>query len=311
MTRGRLRLALVLWLAAAVACGSDPSGAPGASGGEAARPVVVASQAFPENVIVATMYARALEAAGRPTVLYAAYGRREIYVPALEKGGRGKGVDLVPEYAASMLEFVNHNAGEASGDLDVTMARLRERLRATGLVALRPSPATNQNAFAVTRATAQRLNLRTISDLAPVAPDMTLGAGPECPTRPFCLAGLERVYGLRFGAFRALDAGGPRTKSALASGEIDVGLVFSSDGAVPALGLVVLEDDKRLQAADNLVPVIRADVLDAEIRRVLDRISAALTTEDLIELNRRAEIDGEDPERLAEEWLRSRHLLDR
>ena len=299
---------LVLLAAAAAACGPpDPDGP--ARPSPVAPPIVVASQPFPESVMVATMYARALEAAGHPVVLHTSYGRREIYVPALQAGGRAKGVDLVPEYAASMLEFVNGNAGEATGDLGATMTRLRGRLEPEGLVALEPSRATNQNAFAVTRATAERLNLRTLSDLAPLAAGMTLGAGAECPTRPFCLPGLERVYGLRFGAFRALDAGGPRTKSALTSGEIDVGLVFSSDGAVTALQLVVLEDDKRLQAADNLVPVIRADVLDADVRRVLDGISAALTTDDLVDLNRRAEIDHDDPERLAVDWLRARRLL--
>jgi osmoprotectant transport system substrate-binding protein len=130
-----------------------------------------------------------------------------------------------------------------------------------------------------------------------------MGAGPECPTRPFCQPGLEKTYGLKFKAFRVLDSGGAKTMEALSAGDIDVGLVFSSDGAVAARNLVVLEDDKKLQTVDNLIPAIRKDVVDDDIRRVLNRVSAELTTEDLIQLNKRADVDKADPETLAKEWL--------
>ena len=155
----------------------------------------------------------------------------------------------------------------------------------------------------MTKATADRLRLRKLSDLTPVAKDLTLGAGPECPTRPFCQPGLEKTYGLTFKAFRPLDSGGPRTMEALASGDIDVGLVFSSDGGVAARNLAVLEDDKKLQTVDNLIPAIRKDVVDDNIRRVLNKVSSELTTADLIQLNKRADVDKEDPETLAQEWL--------
>jgi osmoprotectant transport system substrate-binding protein len=296
--RARTIAAVVLGAVVTAACGSEDDRAEKAS-----KTLVIGSAPFSESVIVANMYAGALQAEGYQVTVRKGLGQREIYLPALQKGGADNGIDLVPEYVGTLLEFVNKNAGEASGNLDESVTRLRARLDEIGLTALNPSPAADQNAFAVTRATADRLRLRRISDLAPHAANMTLGAGPECPTRPFCQPGLEKTYGLRFKTFRPLDSGGPRTMEALEKGDIDVGLVFSSDGAVAARNLVVLEDDKKLQTVDNLIPAIRKDILDDDIRRVLNRVSAELTTEALIDLNKRADVDKADPQNLAREWL--------
>lgn len=297
--RTRAVAALSLGALAMVACGSDGDG----SAGNSAKTVVVGSAPFSESVIVANMYAGALQNEGYQVTVRKGLGQREIYLPALQKGGPDNGIDLVPEYVGTLLEHVNRSAGEANGNLDDTVAKLRTRLDTIGLTALNPSPAADQNAFAVTKATADRLRLKRISDLAPHAANMALGAGPECPTRPFCQPGLEKTYGLKFKTFRPLDSGGAKTMQALTAGEIDVGLVFSSDGAVAARNLVVLEDDKKLQTVDNLIPAIRKDVLDDTIRTTLDKVSAAMTTEQLIELNKRADVDKADPETLAREWL--------
>ncbi|HEV2758703.1 MAG TPA: ABC transporter substrate-binding protein [Acidimicrobiales bacterium] len=297
--RTRAVAALSLGALAMVACGSDGDG----SAGNSAKTVVVGSAPFSESVIVANMYAGALQNEGYQVTVRKGLGQREIYLPALQKGGPDNGIDLVPEYVGTLLEHVNRSAGEANGNLDDTVAKLRTRLDTIGLTALNPSPAADQNAFAVTKATADRLRLKRISDLAPHAANMALGAGPECPTRPFCQPGLEKTYGLKFKTFRPLDSGGAKTMQALTAGEIDVGLVFSSDGAVAARNLVVLEDDKKLQNVDNLIPAIRKDVLDDTIRTTLDKVSAAMTTEQLIELNKRADVDKADPETLAREWL--------
>jgi osmoprotectant transport system substrate-binding protein len=301
-------LAFLLAMAAltAAACGGDRQAEEGEE--PVKGPIVVGSAPFAESTILAGMYARVLEARGFEVTVRKGLGQREVYLPALERGGRSNGVDVVPEYVGTLLEFVNGGAGEASADLGATLARLRQRLEPRGLTVLEPSRAADQNAFAVTRATADRLKLAKLSDLAPVAGQLTLGAGPECPTRPFCLPGLERVYGIRFKEFRALDSGGPLTKGALANGDIDVGLVFSSDGAVAARNLVVLEDDRKLQTVDNVVPAVRSAVATGEVTEALNAVSATLTTEDLIELNKRAD-DKEDPEELAEEWLRGHGLL--
>ena len=296
----RALTALCLGSVVAVACSSDGGG----EANKSAKTVVIGSAPFSESVIVANMYAGALQNEGYQVIVRKNLGQREIYLPALEKGGAQDGIDLVPEYVGTLLEFVNKNAGEASGDLDASVAKLRTRLDERGLTALNPSPAADQNAFAVTRATADRLRLKKLSDITPaVASNLTLGAGPECQTRPFCQPGLEKTYGLKFKAFRTLDSGGPRTMEALASGDIDIGLVFSSDGGVIARNLVVLEDDKKLQTVDNIVPAIRKDVVDDDIRSTLDKVSAALTTDDLLQLNKRADVDKADPEALAREWL--------
>jgi osmoprotectant transport system substrate-binding protein len=301
LNSARTRVAVAVCLGALVtaACGDD-----GDSAANKSKTVVIGSAPFPESVIVANMYAGALQEEGYQVVVRKGLGQREIYLPALEKGGADNGVDLVPEYVGTLLEYVNKNAGEASGNLDESVTKLRARLDQKNLTALEPSPAADQNAFAVTRATADRLRLKKLSDITPqVASGLTLGAGAECPTRPFCQPGLEKTYGLKFKTFRVLDSGGPKTLDALAKGDIDIGLVFSSDGAVAANNLVVLEDDKKLQTVDNLIPAIRKDIVDDDIRDTLDKVSAALTTNDLIELNRRASIDKTDPEVLAREWL--------
>ncbi len=282
------------------ACGSDSTTT---ATDKAAKTVVVGSAPFSESIIVANMYAGALQNEGFRVTVKSGLGQREIYLPALQKGGKDNGIDLVPEYVGTLLENVNKNAGEASGDLDASVAKLRDRLDVLGLTALNPSAAQDQNAFAVTKATADRLKAKKLSDLAPAAPQLTLGAGPECPTRPFCQPGLEKTYGLKFKAFRVLDSGGPKTLEALTSGDIDVGLVFSSDGGVAARNLVVLEDDKKLQTVDNIVPAIRKDVVDDDIRRVLNKVSSELNTTDLVQLNKRADVDKADPETLAKEWL--------
>lgn len=307
LLRVRAGVAMLAGLALlAGACSSDDD----TEAGGAAKPtVVIGSAPFAENVILANMYAKALEAKGYTVALKSGLGQREIYLPALEKGGRDNGIDLVREYVGTMLEFVNKNANEASGDLDRTVAKLRERTEPLGISILTPSPAADQNAFAVTRATADRLQLKKLSDVARVAGELTLGAGPDCPDRPFCLPGLEKTYGVKFRSFRPLDACGPRTVEALANDDVQIGLVCSTQAAVVARNLVVLEDDRKLQTADNIAPAIRKELVNDEITDVLDRISAELNTADLTALNKRAEIDKEDPAVVAESWLRDHGLL--
>lgn len=297
--RSRTLVALCLGALVTAACGGD-----GDDAAKASKTVVIGSATFTESVIVANMYAGALQNEGYQVVVRKGLGQREIYLPALEKGGKDNGVDLVPEYVGTLLEYVNKNAGEASGNLDESVTKLRARLDPLGITALEPSPAADQNAFAVTRETADRLKIKKLSDISPsVASTLTLGAGAECPTRPFCQPGLEKTYGLKFKTFRVLDTCGPRTMDALIKRDIDIGLVCSSDGGVAANNLVVLDDDKKLQTVDNIVPAIRKDIVDDDIRDTLDKVSAALTTTDLIELNRRASVDKADPEALAREWL--------
>ena len=292
-------VAVILGLAlVASGCGDDEDET--TTPAQQAKEVTIGALNFSESNILAAIYEGALEAEEFRVTVRPNLGSREIVAPALERGE----IDLYPGYAATDLEFYNQAAGEATPDPQATVDKLRLRLTAKNLTALEPSPAIDTNAFAVTKATADKYKLTKLSDLAPVAGELRLGGPPECPTRPFCAAGLQKTYGIVFKEFRPLDPGGPLTKTALENGEVDVALIFSSDGAIPAKGFVVLEDDKKLQNADNVVPIIRTGAATEEARQVLNKVSAALTTEDLAELNKRADVDKEDPEVLAKDWLK-------
>ena len=313
-TRMPFRLLLAILLATALAafgCGSDDdpsvdtdSGAEGdtttsAGTDEEKGELTIASFNFSESHIVAHIYAKALEEAGYTVEVREGLGNREVVGPALEKGE----IDLYPGYAASDLEFFNKGAGEATPEADATVTKLNEHLKDLKAEALEPSGAININAFIVSKETAEKHKLAKVSDLAAVAKDLTLGGPAECPQRPFCAKGLKDTYGVEFGTFRPLEPG-PLTYNALGDGDIDVAVGFSTDGAIAANEFVVLEDDKNLQNADNILPIISSAAVNEEVREILDGISAKLTTEDLTELNKRADIDKEDPEALAEEWLK-------
>ncbi len=269
--------------------------------------VTVASFAFTESEIVAELYAQALEAVGVPTRRAPGLGSREVVEPALEQGA----VDVVPEYVGTALQFIAPGSPGDLSDTAVAHARLRDAFAARGVTVLSPAEAQNRNGVAVTTGTAARLGLTRISDLSPVAPTLVFGGPPECPERPFCLVGLRATYGLTFKEFRALDASGPRTVAALEGAEVDVGLVFTTSPALGAKELVLLEDDRRLQPAENLVPAVRTDALNRHgdrLRTALDTVSAQLRTDDLIALNRAVEMDGGRPEDVARGWLAAKGL---
>lgn len=279
----------------------------GSGGGDASRPVItVGSTNFGEQVILGEIYATALEDAGYPVERKFNLGTREVVNPALRSGE----IDLLAEYTGSLLTFAG---GTPSTDEEQTWNDLKEAIAGDGLVALAYSPAQDKNGFVVTAATASALGLATVSDLAAHNGTLVLGGPPECPERAFCLVGLEEVYGLEFAGFRPLDTGGPLTVAALEGREIDVALLFTSDGVIAAKGFVLLEDDRRLQPAENIVPVANRETLDAygdELAALLDRVSASITTAHLSELNRRYSLNAEDPGPLAREWLISQGLID-
>ena len=285
----------------ASACGSSGGGSPSTT---ARGTVTVAGFNFNESTILMDIYGKALAAKGYTVNYKANLGNREIVEPALASGQ----IDFYPGYAATDLEFINKAKGEATGDAQATADKLNTYLSAIGARALTPSPAIDANAFAVTKATATKNNLSKLSDLAPVASQMTLGGPTECATRPYCQPGLEKTYGAKFKAFKALDADGPLTRAALTGGQIDVGLVFSSDGDLDTRGYVVLQDDKHLEAADNIVPIIRTKVLNAEITTLFNNISAALNTTDLRAMNKSADVDKQDPDVLATAWLKQHNF---
>jgi osmoprotectant transport system substrate-binding protein len=230
------------------ACVGSSTPAEDARGDDA---VTVASFNFPESVLLAEIYAQAIQGAGIRVEREPSLGPRELVMPALLQGL----VEFVPEYAGSGLQFLAGD-GSTSPDQQINHQRFAERLGKLDVTAFDASPAEDQNGFAVTAETAQRYGLRTLSDLATVSRGLVFGGPPECTRRPFCIPGLERSYGITFGqVFSNLDTGGPRTVSALAEGTVDVALLFTSDGAIDLNDFVLLEDDLNLQPAENVTPV--------------------------------------------------------
>ena len=208
-------------------------------------------------------------------------------------------VQLVPEYAGSALEFISLGRLSATSDAGAANRALAGSAAGRGLVAARPAPAQDANAIVVTAATAARYGLRSIADLARVAPRLVFGGPPECPERAYCLPGLQRAYGLRFKAFIPLDAGGPLTLQALEAGSIGVALLFTTDPAIPARHLVILADDRGLQPAENITPLVRRDVIvryGPNLVALLNRISALLDTGTLRALDAQVELDGHGPQ---------------
>jgi osmoprotectant transport system substrate-binding protein len=280
-----------------------------ACGGEASDPVTsvldddaitVASFNFPESELLAEIYAQTLEARGFRVEREPGVGPRELLIPALQRGL----VELVPEYAGSLLGFFG---GSPSSDPAATHQALAVELAPRGLTALGAAPGEDRNSFAISSITATSLSVERLSDLTSFAPGMTFGGPAECELRPLCLKGLEDVYGLHFKEYIPLDAGGPLTAQALNDGTIDIGLLFSSDPALRAGGLVDLRDDRGLQPAENVTPVVSQAALETfgpRLADALNAVSALLRTSDLREMNASMAAGGTAAD-VAREWLRS------
>ena len=258
--------------------------------------ITVAGSDFVEQDIVANIYAVALRAKGYSVTVKPHLGKREVVQPALQSGD----VDLLPEYGASLSEYLK--AGSSSSDIKAEIAGINALVKDKGLTALDGAGAYDANALVVTKATADKYHLTKISDLTPVASQLKLGAPPECPTRPKCLIGYKATYGLNFKKVDSLDVGGPISKKALTDGSDDVVQLLSSD--VPA-NTVVLQDDKGLQGAENIIPLIRTSKATPDVVAALNAVSKALTLDELIDLNQKAAgPDKPDPSKLAADWAK-------
>lgn len=298
---GAIALALIL-----SACGSGD----GNDGGPIDGPQIkVGAQDFGESAILASLYAQALEAEGYDVAVQPLGGYRDIVLASFES----EDINFTPEYAASMLEFLNGFAGEATGDAEATTEKLREYLSELGLQAFDPSPAIDTNAFVIKPETSESLGITTLSDLASKGADLVLGGPPDCETNPFCIPGLQSAYGLDLsGNFTPLDAGAI-TVQAFEADEIDVALLFSTSGIIADKGWVLLEDDRSMLAADNVVPVLSDEIADAygsDLRDLVDRISAAISTADLTEMNRQFDIEQLDAADIARDFLVENGFID-
>ena len=286
------------------ACGSGEGDSDnGAPAPEEKGSVTVGSDGFYEAQIVGAMYALVLENAGYDVESRLDIESREVRLPAMESGE----IDIAPEYVASLLSVLDPDSGGATTP-EEGAEKLEPLLADKDMELLEPSSAVDVNAFVVTPDTADEHGLASVSDLAPVAGDLVLGAPPECPKRPYCIPGLKDVYGVEFSDFKPLEYGAA-TVQALEAGAIDVALLFSTDPLISQKGLVLLEDDMNLQQADNIVPLVRSEVLNDEISELLNAVSAALTTDNITPLNARVLVDQDDPEDVARDFLEENGLL--
>ncbi|MFF8960231.1 ABC transporter substrate-binding protein [Streptomyces sp. NPDC014894] len=311
--RPRLVLAALVLLIVA-ACTSGPSletrgevtGSPGDS-----RDLTIGSAGFTESDLLAQMYALLLRQAGYRTKILSVTNR-EIYEPALESGQ----IDVVPEYAATFADWLNAkvNGPDAppvgSPDLARTMTALRRLATPRGLDVLDPGRAVDQNAFAVSRAYAAEHHLKTLSDLGRSKLPVRLAAGDECVSRPYCEPGLKKVYGIDITAVDPKGVGTTQAKQAVQDGQDQMVLTTTTDATLDQFGLVLLADDKHLQNADYIVPVVnRARAGSAGVVRALSALNTVLTTADLAGLNERVDSWRRLPEDVAREYLESRGLL--
>ncbi len=270
--------------------------------------ITVGSFDFAESTVVAEVYSQALEAHGYHVVRAFGLGPREFVAPALALGL----IEFVPEYAGTATTFLSLGASIPGDDVAETHDQLVRTLGDARVTALAPAPAQDVNAFVVTRSTADRLGLHTVTDLAPYASDLSFGGPKECPTRPLCLRGLHDRYGLDFSQFIALDAGGPVTRQALRSGAVDVGLLFSTDPAIDGESLVELQDDGGLQPSENVTPLVRTEIIDRwspAIAATIDAVSEHLTTAAVRSLNEAMTIEHPDVATIAADWLRAQGLI--
>jgi osmoprotectant transport system substrate-binding protein len=303
--RAALLLAVVL---AVLAAGCDRGPAPPPPEDPRRPTIQLASFDFPESETLAELYGLALRQHGFPVDQVVQLGAREVVAPALEQGK----VDMVPEYLGSALNFLNDRDRVATADPGLTHARLEQAFAPRGVSVLAYAPAQDRNGFVVTGDLARTRGLEKLSDLAPMASQMVIGGPPECPQRPLCLEGLQDVYNLHFARFEAMPSR-EVTAAALETGEIDVGMIDTTHPSLlrPGLDLVQLADDRRLQPADNVVPVLRREILDAygpPLVRLLNMVSAQLTTAELTKLNLQV-ADGQPAADAAAGWLRAHTII--
>lgn len=292
--------------------GSGTSGGTASGGGKGA--LVVGAAAFTESKVLAELYAQVLRDAGYDASV-TTVKNRELYEPSLEKGE----IDVVPEYAATIAEFLNAKANGskapeekpvASSDVAATVAALEKLAAPRGLKVLPAGEAVDQNAFAVSKEFAEKNKLKSLSDLGRSKIKVKIAAGDECEVRPFCAPGLKKTYGIDVAGVDPKGVGTPQAKQAVKDGEDQLVLTTTTDATLESFGLVLLEDDKKLQNADNVLPVVNAkDAGSQEIADALGKLTGALTTEDLVELNRKVDAERAKPQDVAKEYLASKGLV--
>src|SRR4029077_10300172 len=285
----------------AAAGGASSGAAEGSSPSPATYPagtgsITIGSAAFPENVLLADIYAGALSAKGVKVSKKLQIGERPVYIKALQDGS----IDMVPEYSGSILSYFDKSATATAPD--AVYAALQQKLPTT-LAVLNFAQAQDNDTIVVTQDTAKKYNLRTLADLCPVAGQLTLGAPKQFETRPDGVPALKSIYGITFKAFKPLDVGGPVTVSSLKNGQVDAADLFSTDPAIKGNNFVALTDSRNQFAAQNVVPLATKAKITQTIADAANAVSAKLDTDTLAGLVAKVQNDKQDPEAVAKAWL--------
>ncbi|MEU8133179.1 ABC transporter substrate-binding protein [Streptodolium elevatio] len=307
--RGIRRRAAALGAVAALLCGVTGCGLLDKAVGTGGSGIAVGSSGFTESRILAELYRQLLEAGGVDAYVKTV-SNRELLEPALAKGE----VSVAPDYAATLAEFLNLKengpdaAPVASPDIGATMEVLSRLAAEQNLRVGVPTLAVDQNAFAVTRDFAAKNNLKTLSDLGASGIPVTIAAGEECKVRPFCAPGLEKTYGIKVSGVDPLGVGTAASKQAVQQGRDQMALVTTTDATLDRYDLVLLADDRKLQNADNIVPVAyEGDA--AKVLPILDKLSPVLTTEDLAEMNKKVDQQRRRPATVVKDYLTEKGLI--
>ncbi|RBP64240.1 osmoprotectant transport system substrate-binding protein [Brevibacterium sanguinis] len=275
-------------------CGGDPLEDQGGQSADTDA-IVIGSQDYYSNEIIAETYAQALEAAGETVDRQFRIGQREVYLPEIENGS----IDLFPEYSGPLLQYWDAETPARKSDEvhDALVQAMPEGLRA-----LDQARATDQDSYVVTREFAEEWDLSSIEDLAKVDEPMTMGANSEAENRPNGPRGLKEVYGVDVDFAPIEDGGGPLTVKALTDDDVQLAIIYTADPSIRKNDLVSLEDPKGLFLASHVVPVA-SDAIDDSAAEVVDRVNAALTTEVLMELNARSVEEELPAADIAGDWL--------
>ena len=305
-------------LAALSACSNtDPFAIDRASGGYSGGPIIIGSQQYYSNEIIAELYAQMMEKAGLTVTREYQIGQREVYLPELEAGK----IHIIPEYGGNLLEYYSKTGGTASPSSATGSAAPSRTASDTAsiqdtlltilphsLTVLNPAEATDQDSLTVTRVTAQAHSLTSIGDLASLGRPITIAANSEFATRPYGPKGLKTVYGVDASVMPVEDSGGPLTVKALTDGTVDVADIYSSDPAIQTQDLVVLSDPQMLILPQNVTPLVSAS-LPAIAATAINRVSALLTPDELRALNHRSTGEKLSSKIIATDWLTSKKLL--
>jgi osmoprotectant transport system substrate-binding protein len=297
----RAAAVVVAGLLALTACATgNPYSPPGGSSSAPAT-LVVGSQQYYSNEIIAELYAQALEAKGYKINRQLQIGQREVYLPELISGK----IDIFPEYSGNLLQYLDKAATAKSGA--EVLAALPEALP-DGLRILGAADAADQDSYNVTKEFAEKFGLVSIEDLKKVGGEIKVGANSEFAKRPYGPMGLKSVYGLDVTVISIDDSGGPLTVKALKDGKIQLADIYSADPSIAINGFVTLTDPKNLILPQNVVPVVSAKV-DTTAAAIIDKVSAELSTADLVALNATSVKDQTAAAVIAKAWLTAKGLL--